>query len=190
MYETTIIKYQYIRFSIRQKKEEGGRVMKKNLASQEDFDKADPVLETLKIHVLTSRYASEEKCMHTVKETEMHPSIKNHLLDYLHRCQSEFSSITHRNNRLVEEIEKNLSYKQQNTVDASSNTLFSILTRGSSLDGLVFTVIAENEVCAEKMVRQWLNSNGKEKHKIDKLMALVSQDVRAIVNVGAELLDA
>lgn len=163
--------------------------MKKNLASQEDFDKADPVLETLKIQVLTSKYANQEKYMHMVKENERHRSIKNHILDYLLRCQSKFSSITHRKNRLVEENEKNLSYKQQNTINAPSNTLFSIVTRGTSLDGFVFTVIAENEICAEKLVRQWLNSNGKETHKIDKLMALVSQDVRAIVNVGAKLRD-
>jgi hypothetical protein len=51
----------------------------------------------------------------------------------------------------------------------------------------VFTVMAENNVWAEEMVRQWLNSNGRENYKIDKVMAVVSQDVRAIVNVGAKL---
>jgi hypothetical protein len=68
--------------------------------------------------------------------------------------------------------------------------LFSVVTWGSSsTDGLVFTVMAESEVWAEELVRQWLNCNGRENHKIDKVMALVSRDVRGIITVGAKLLD-
>jgi hypothetical protein len=39
------------------------------------------------------------------------------------------------------------------------------------------------------LVHQWLNCNGRENHKIDKVMALVSRDVRGIITVGAKLLD-
>jgi hypothetical protein len=68
--------------------------------------------------------------------------------------------------------------------------LFSIETWGSAwTDGLVFTVTAENDVWAEEIVRQWLKSNGRENHKIDKVQALVSKNVRGVVNVGAKLLD-
>jgi hypothetical protein len=82
------------------------------------------------------------------------------------------------------------SLKREELMCESSYKLFSVVTWGSSWrDGLVFTVMAENESWAEEMVRQWLVSNGKKNHKIDKVMALVSQDVRAIVNVGAILPD-
>ena len=54
----------------------------------------------------------------------------------------------------------------------------------------MFTVMAENDVWAEEMVHQWLHSNGRENHKIDRVMAVVSSDVRAIVNVGAKLVNA
>jgi hypothetical protein len=38
-------------------------------------------------------------------------------------------------------------------------------------------------------VRQWLDSNERETDKIDKIQAIVSRNVRAIVNVGSKLLD-
>ena len=73
-------------------------------------------------------------------------------------------------------------------VKDSSYNLFSIVAYGSSwMDELVFTVLAENDVWAAEIVRQWLNSNGRENYKIDKVRAIVSRDVRAIVNVGAKL---
>ncbi len=68
--------------------------------------------------------------------------------------------------------------------------LFVIETRGSSFDdGMVFTVMAENHVWAEHIVRQWLDSNDREMDKIDKGYAILSRDVRAIVSLGSKLLD-
>ena len=67
---------------------------------------------------------------------------------------------------------------------------FLIETRGPRWDdGLVFTVIAEDHVWAKEMVRQWLDSNGRQYDNIDKIHVLVSQDIRAIVSVGAKLLE-
>jgi hypothetical protein len=87
-------------------------------------------------------------------------------------------------------ISKRDSLKREERMRESSHKIFSVATWGSSWrDGFVFTVMAENEVWAEEMVRQWLVFNGKKNHRIDKVMALVSQDVRAIVNVGAILSD-
>lgn len=75
-------------------------------------------------------------------------------------------------------------------MNVSDFELFSIETWGSGwTDRLVFTVMAENDVWAEEIARQWLNSNGRENRRIDKVLALVSRDVRAVVNVGAKLLD-
>ena len=70
-----------------------------------------------------------------------------------------------------------------------NHKLFSIVTYSSGWDGLVFTVIAENDIWAKELVYQWLEANGRKNHKIDKVTALVSQDVRGIVNIGAKLLD-
>ena len=73
-------------------------------------------------------------------------------------------------------------------VKKPNRRLFSIVAHGSSwTEELVFTVLAENDVWAEELVRQWLNSNGKEHYKIDKVQAILSRNVRAIVNVGAKL---
>ena len=115
---------------------------------------------------------------------------RKHLLDTLDELQSKFEVVSDKKRHLLAEMERNIVSKQQNTVSESSYKLFSIITWGSSwTDGLVFTVLAENDVWAKEVVRQWLNSNGRENHRIDKVMALVSRDVRAIVNVGAQLLD-
>ena len=86
-------------------------------------------------------------------------------------------------------IDKELSFKQQNNEKEVDHKLFSVVTHGSGWDCLVFTVIAENDVWAKDLVCQWLEANGRKNHKIDKITALVSRDVRGIVNVGATLLD-
>jgi hypothetical protein len=72
------------------------------------------------------------------------------LLDTLDQLQSKFDSITDRKSRLLASMEKNLLSKQQNSEGESSHMLFSVVTWGPSwMDGLVFTVMAENEVWAE-----------------------------------------
>lgn len=69
--------------------------------------------------------------------------------------------------------------------------LYVIETSGPSFDdGMVFTVMAENHVWAEYIVRQWLDSNDREMDKIDKGYAILSRDVRAIVSLGSKLLDS
>jgi phenylacetate-coenzyme A ligase PaaK-like adenylate-forming protein len=86
-------------------------------------------------------------------------------------------------------MEKNVSFKQQKNKKESILQLFQIETSGSSFnDGLVFTVIAEDNVWAEGLVREWLQCYGKETDKVDKIRAVVSRDVRAIINVGTKLL--
>jgi hypothetical protein len=115
---------------------------------------------------------------------------KKQLLDTLNQLLCKFDIINDRKSRLLTSMEKSLLSRQQSRKHDSGHTLFSVVTWGPSwTDVLVFNVMAENEVWAEELVRQWLVSNGRENHKIDRVMALVSQDVRAIVNVGAKLLD-
>ena len=122
---------------------------------------------------------------------------KRQIIGTLVKWQSMFDSIADKRSRIMKIMEQNHSSKQQNGEEPkqrnsetnSGYRLFSVVTWGPSWDGLVFTVMAENDAWAEELVRQWLNSNGRENHKIDKIMALVSRDVRAIVNVGSKLLD-
>ena len=122
---------------------------------------------------------------------------KRQIIGTLVKWQSMFDSITDKRSRIMKIMERNHSSKQQNDEEPkkqnsetdSGYKLFSVVTWGPSWDGLVFTVMAENDAWAEELVRQWLNSNGRENHKIDKIMALVSRDLRAIVNIGAKLLD-
>ena len=115
---------------------------------------------------------------------------KKQLVNALNQLQLESNNIADKKERLLAEIEKNILPKLENCEKKARHMLFSVVTWGSSwTDGLVFTVMAESEVWAEELVRQWLNCNGRENHKIDKVMALVSRDVRGIINVGAKLLD-
>jgi len=115
---------------------------------------------------------------------------KRQLLDTIDELQSRFDDISDKKSRLLVEMERNLISKHQNDESRSRYMLFSVFTWGTSwTDGLVFTVMAETEVWAEELVREWLCSNGRENHKIDKVMALVSRDTRGIINVGAKLLD-
>lgn len=115
---------------------------------------------------------------------------KKQLIEALDQLQLKSDIITDNKSRLLAEMERNIISEQQSQKSESGHKLFSVVTWGSSwTDGLVFTVMAENDVWAEELVRQWLESNGRKNHKIDKVMALVSRDVRAIVNVGAKLLD-
>jgi len=115
---------------------------------------------------------------------------KKQLLDTLDQLQLKSDDIAEKKSRLLTKMEQNILSKLENSESKSSHMLFSVVTWGSSwTDGLVFTVMAESEVWAEELVRQWLESNGRKNHKIDKVMALVSRDVRGIINVGAKLLD-
>lgn len=127
----------------------------------------------------------------SLKEEERQLLIeRKRLIEDFDRLQVKFDNIFDRKSRIIEELEKKLSSKQQETENNANHILFSVVTYGSSwTDKLVFTVLAENDVWAEEIVRQWLNSNGRENHRIDKVLAVVSRDVRGIVNVGAKLLD-
>ncbi|KON32355.1 MAG: hypothetical protein AC479_07565 [miscellaneous Crenarchaeota group-6 archaeon AD8-1] len=114
---------------------------------------------------------------------------KRQIISTLVKWQSVFDNITNKKNHLLNHINKENSIKQQKTEKEGNHKLFSIVTYSSGWDGLVFTVIAENDIWAKDLVCQWLESNRRKNHKIDKVTALVSQDVRGIVNVGAKLLD-
>ncbi len=139
-------------------------------------------------------YASEGKFLSELdslkKEEQKLLFEKKRLLDVLDQLQLESDIITDKKSRLLMNMEKNILAKLENSESKSGHMLFSVVTWGSSWnDGLVFTVMAESEVWAKELVRQWLDSNGRKDHKIDKVLALVSRDVRGIVNVGAKLLD-
>jgi hypothetical protein len=106
------------------------------------------------------------------------------------RLMQKISTIIEQGRLLTTVLEKKLSLKQDD-VKGSRYRLFTVETWGTaSTDGLVFTVMAENEVWAKYIVRQWLDSNGRENHRIDKIYALESNDMREVVNVGAKLIDA
>ena len=110
-------------------------------------------------------------------------------LKILNKTQLKLSRIIAKRSRLMMEMEERIASKAD-SASTSDFKLFSIETWGSAwTDGLVFTVMAENEVWAEEIVRQWLKSNGKENHRIDKVLALVSRNVRGVVNVGVKLLN-
>jgi len=167
---------------------------KKNAALQEKNGHEDSIGDTLIISVADDICANKKKPFHELasleKEEKKLLAEKKQLLETLDQLQSKFDILFDKRSRLFVEMERNLASKPQKSVSESSHKLFSIITWGPSWnDGLVFTVIAENDVWAKEVVRQWLISNGRETHRIDKVLALVSQDVRAIVNVGALLLD-
>jgi len=109
--------------------------------------------------------------------------------EILGQLQLRISEVTEQRRRLMMEVGDQLS-SEQNCKINSNFRLFSVETWGSAwTDGLVFTVMAENEVWAKHIVREWLNSNGRKNHRIDKIQALISNDLRAVVNVGTKLLD-
>jgi hypothetical protein len=139
-------------------------------------------------NVIDEDFVSE---LDSIKEEERKLLVeKKQLLDTLNQLQLESDNIADKKRRLLAEMKKNISPKLENCDSKSHHMLFSVFTWGSSSTyGLVFTVMAESEVWAEELVRQWLNCNGRENHKIDKVMALISRDVRGIINVGAILLD-
>jgi len=116
---------------------------------------------------------------------------KKQLIETLRQVQISSDVLADKKNILIEKMEKTLSLKQQKNENKSALTLFQIETAGSSFnDGLVFSVMAEDNVWAEGLVREWLQCYGKDTDKIDKIRAVVSSDVRAIINVGTKLMTA
>jgi hypothetical protein len=107
----------------------------------------------------------------------------------LNKKQLKLLRIIEDRSHLTMEMEEKIS-ANADIAGTSAFKLFSIETWGSAwADGLIFTVMAENDIWAEESVRQWLKSNGRENHRIDKVRALVSKSVRGVVSVGAKLLD-
>ena len=83
-------------------------------------------------------------------------------------------------------MEKDHSSKQ--CANESTLRLFLIETSPSSYhEGLVFTVLAEDHARAEELVLEWIKHNGSDHDEIDTIRAVVSRDVRAIINVGTKL---
>ena len=139
-------------------------------------------------HVIDEDFVSE---LDSIKEEERKLLVeKKQLLYALDQLCLECDNIAYKKRRVLAEMERSILSKLESCYGRSGYMLFSVVTWGSSsTDGLVFTVMAESEVWAEELVHQWLNCNGRENHKIDKVMALISRDVRGIINVGAILLD-
>jgi hypothetical protein len=175
--------------------------MEKKLKSQ-NIENGNSLFEAPEIPTLDAACANEEDSVsfsERLEKVEQQLLVgKRQIIDTFVKWQSMFESIANKKRRLLECIEKERSSNQQNSKRSkqhssekeSCHKLFSIVTWGPSwMDGLVFTIMAENNVWAKELVRQWLNSNGRENHRIDKVMALVSRDVRGILNVGAKLLD-
>jgi len=147
------------------------------------------------IDVTIGEYEDEENslsALEAIKEEERHlEAEKKQLIETLKQVQLKSTAIADKKNHLIEEMKKTLSLKQRKNENESALTLFQIETGGSSFnDGLVFTVMAEDNVWAEGLVREWLQCYGKDTDKIDKIRAVVSSDVRAIINVGTKLLTA
>jgi hypothetical protein len=164
-----------------------------NLTIQEINHREDPVLATLKLKTLKSKHENKEDSVSMLEPLERIEEQllieKRQIIDTLVKWQHIFDRVTDKKSRLLTFKEKKLSLEQQKS-EGKANYLFSVVTHGSSSwDVLKFTVLAENDIWAKELVRQWLNSNGRENHKIDKVMAVISQDIRAIVNVGAKIFD-
>ncbi len=170
------------------------KLMKKSRKIEKNKENANSLADALTIQLTDEIGVNEENYLSeldSLKEEEKQLLIeKRQLLDTLDQLQFRFDNIADRKIRLIAEMEKNLSSKQQKSENESNLKLFLIETWGPRFDdGLVFTVMAEDHVWAEGLVREWLNSSGRENHRIDKVRALVSLDVRAVVKVGAKLLD-
>jgi hypothetical protein len=163
------------------------------LAIQEINHHEDPVLTTLKLKTLESKHGNKEdslSALEQLKRIEEQLLIeKRQIIDNLDKWQHVFDRVADKKNRLTEFMEKKLSCEQQKSEGKACYKLFTVVAHASSWDALVFSVMAESDVWAEEMVRQWLSSNGRENYKIDQVVAVVSQDVRVIVNVGAKLLE-
>ena len=84
-------------------------------------------------------------------------------------------------------MEKDPSSKQKSENETALK-LFQIETIPSSFnEGLVFTVLAEDHKRAEELVIEWIKCFGSDNDEIDTIRAVVSRDVRAIINVGTKL---
>jgi len=147
------------------------------------------------IDVTSEEHEAEENslsALEAIKEEERQlEAEKKQLIETLKQVQLKSDAVADKKNHLIEEMEKTVSLKQQKNENEAALTLFQIETSGSSFnDSLVFTVMAEDHVWAEGLVREWLQCYGKDTDKIDKIRAVVSSDVRAIINVGTKLMTA
>lgn len=182
--------------------------MKKKAVSQ-NIQNNGAVQETLEIPTIDATCTDEDNSVSLLEElSEIEQQLlveKRQIIGTLVKWQTMFDGVTDNKRRLMSVVEEKRLSKQESgekaeeqdgegsakpsSEDESRCMLFSVISWGPSWDGLVFTVMAENNTWAEELVREWLDSNGRENHKIDKVMALVSRDARGIVNVGAKLLD-
>ena len=183
--------------------------MKKKAKSQ-NIQNNGSVQKTLEIPTIDATCTDEDNSVSLLEElNEIEQQLlveKRQIIGTLVKWQTMFDGVADNKSRLMSVIEEKRLSKQESSKKADEQDddgsakpssegesrclLFSVVSWGPSWDGLVFTVMAENDAWAEELVREWLDSNGRENHKIDKVMALVSQNARGIVNVGAKLLDA
>jgi hypothetical protein len=124
------------------------------------------------------------------KQEEQLLNEEKKLLNSLDDLRLQRDRVAEERNRLIADAEKRFISLQSQDLKSSTHKLFVIETSGSKFtDGMVFTVLAEDHVWAEYMVRQWLDSNDRELDKIDKGHEIMSHDVRAIISLGAKPLD-
>ncbi len=172
-----------------------GLLKKSRKVQDENEDKANSLQAVPLIDATAEKFVDEENslsALEAIKEEERQLAAeKRQLIETFEQLQLKSDAIADKKRYLLEEMEKNISFKQQKNKKESILQLFQIETGGSSFnDGLVFTVMAEDNVWAEGLVREWLQCYGKETDKVDKIRAVVSRDVRAIINVGTKLLTA
>jgi len=172
--------------------------MKRSLRVQRRKEKMDSLHQDLGVQMTdgssfreSDPFSELDSLKEEIKQLKMHFLFKTkQVVDTLDKLQSMCNTVTEERNRVSAKKEKGLMPKQQKRAEGSCHKVFSVVTWGHAWnDGLVFTVLAENEVWAKEFVRQWLDSNGREHHRIDKVLGLLSQNVRAVVNVGAVLQD-
>jgi hypothetical protein len=176
--------------------EEMGRRLKRTGKSEEQqIDEEKGVFSDLPMVNAVAEDQPDKETSHVslegLKEQEyLLLSAEKQFLGSLGEVQVQFSRFAEERGRFLAAMEKDFASLQGKGHDGMVPRLFLIESSGSKFtDGLVFTVLAEDHVWAENMVRQWLDSNGRETDKIDKVQAVMSRDVRAIVGLGSKLLD-
>jgi hypothetical protein len=175
--------------------EMGSRLKRTGKSEEQQIDEEKGILSDLPMVNVVAEDQPDKETSHEslggLKEQEnLLLSAEKQFLGSLGEVQVQFSRFAEERGRFPTAIEKDFSSLQGKGQEEMFLKLFLIESSGSKFtDGLVFTVFAEDHVWAEDMVRQWLDSNGRETDRIDKVQAVLSRDVRAIVGLGSKLLD-
>ena len=171
------------------------RIKRKERVEEQQINEEKGVFSDLPmVNAINGDHVSKESSqvsLDSLKEQDnLLSAAEKQFLGNLVDVQIQLGRFAEERGQLLATMEKNLASSQGNDHKEAALRLFLIESSGSKFtDGLVFTVMAEDRVWAEDMVRQWLDSNGRETDKIDKVQAIVSHNVRAIVGLGSKLFD-